>query len=277
MKSVVADYRYRALCLRIVPAFGPTIRLTHHPLDLKMGNGEVYKAFSGNDFTGYTAGAGMSPAMVDLEGVAGLAGINKDAVMSGVYDGARCYLFATTWKTPIEDEEPIVASIFGKSTIVDDRYHIEEMALLDALNQSVGDTYGPQCKKTFGSQTYAGCKVALGPITVTGTITTVTSTTVMRDSARTEAADRFAAGTLKFTSGANANLSPIEVKRYELDGTIEIFEPFHYPVQVGDTYQMVPGCRKRLVDCRDKWNNVINFGGFSFVPVSSVYTKPGTR
>lgn len=277
MKAVVADYRYRVLCLRIVPTFGPIIRLTHHPRDLVMGNGEVYKSFDGADFTGYTAGSGMSAALVDLEGVAGLVGINKDAVMSGVYDGARCYLYATTWKTPIEDEEPIVASIFGKTTMVDGRYRIEEMALVDALNQSVGDTYSAGCKKVFGSQSYAGCKVALGPITVTGTITSITSSTILGDSGRAEAADWFAAGTLKFTSGANAGLSPIEVKRYELDGTIEIFEPFHYPIQVGDTYEMVPGCRKRLEDCRDKWNNVLNFGGFSFVPTSSVYGQVGVK
>lgn len=277
MRAVVADYRYRTMCLRIVPTIGPAIRLTHYPHNLTMSNGEVYQAFSGNDFTGYTAGSSMSPALVDLEGIAGLVGIGKDAVMSGVYDGARCYLFATTWKTPIEDEEPIVASIFGKTAIVDDRYRIEEMALVDALNQSVGDSYGPACKKVFGSQTYAGCKVALGPITVTGTVTAITSTSVFRDAARIEAADRFAAGTIRFTSGNNAGLSPIEVKRYELDGTIEIFEPFHYPVVVGDAYEMVPGCRKRLQDCRDKWANVLNFGGFSFVPTSSVYTTVGTK
>lgn len=277
MKSVVADYRYRTLCLRIVPAIGPVIRLTHYPRDLTMSNGQIYKAFDGNDFTGYTAGSGMSPSLVDLEGIAGLAGVTKAAVMSGVYDGARCYLFATTWKTPLEDEEPIVSSIFGKTTVLDERYRIEEMALIDALNQSVGDSYGPGCKKVFGGQEYAGCKVSLGPITVTGTITSITSSTVFRDSARTEAVDRFAAGTLKFTSGANVGLSPIEVKRYEADGTIEIFEPFYYPVQVGDAYEMVPGCRKRLEDCRDKWNNVLNFGGFGFVPTSSTYTQVGTK
>ncbi|MBI3144739.1 MAG: phage BR0599 family protein [Pseudogulbenkiania sp.] len=277
MKAVIADYRYRTMCLRIVPTFGPVIRLTHYPHDMTMSNGQVYKAFQGNDFTGYTSGSGMSPAMVDLEGVADLAGISKDAVISGVYDGARCYLFATTWKTPIEDEEEIVASIFGKTTIIDDKYRIEEMSLIDALNQSVGETYGPACKKVFGSQSYAGCKVDLGPITITGTVTAISSSSVFRDAARTEVADWFAAGTIRFTTGANAGLSPIEVKRYEADGTIEIFEPFHYPVQIGDAYEMTPGCRKRLEDCRDKWNNVVNFLGFSFVPTSSAYTQVGTK
>ncbi|MBK8745491.1 phage BR0599 family protein [Propionivibrio sp.] len=98
---------------------------------------------------------------------------------------------------------------------------------------------------------------------------------IMRDAARGEAADRFAYGTLVFTSGANAGLKLREVKRYEADGTIEVFEPFHYPPVIGDAYSMVPGCRKRLEDCRDKYGNVINFLGFSNVPTSSQYSQVG--
>lgn len=276
MKSTVADYRYRTICLRIVPTTGSPIRLTHYPRDLKMGNGTIYLSGSGYDFTGYSASASMSPSMVDLEGIAGIAAIDKATIAAGVLDNARCYLFATAWTAPVEDEEPIIASILGKTTLFDDRYRIEEMALIDALNQSVGRTYTASCQKTFGGQGFAGCKVALGPITVTGTLTSVTSNAIFRDSARAEAADRFAAGTIAFTTGANAGLKPLEVKRYEADGTIEVFEPFYYPPAVGDAYSLVPGCRKRLQDCRDKWANVVNFGGFSYVPTSSQYQQIGT-
>lgn len=279
MKSVVADYRYRVLCLRIEPvhAGGSVIRLTDHPRDLTMSNGQTYLTRSGYEFTGYSSSSGMQASMVDLEGIAGISGVGRDQLMSGAYDGARAYLFATTWRTPTEDQEPMLASILGKVTLLDERYRVEEMALVDALGQTVGDTYTPGCPKRFGGQEFAGCKVALGPITVTGALTHKTSNIVFRDSGRTEAADWFAAGTIRFTSGANAGLPPKEVKRFEADGTVEIFEPFHYAVEIGDEYEMVPGCRKRLQDCRDKWNNVANFGGFSFVPVGSRYQEVGTK
>ena len=277
MKTHVADYKTRVLCLRIVPQVGPVIRLSHHVRDLTMGNGEIYLTGSGYDFTGYTAGSGFAPAMVDLDGIAGMAGITRDQLSSGQYDNARAYLFATTWNNPIEDEEPITASILGKTTLMDDRYKIEDMGLIDALNQSVGKSYQPGCDKTFGGQESAGCKKALGPLTVTGTLTSVTNALIVRDSARSEVADYFAAGTIEITSGDNAGLRPKEIKRYESDGTIEIYEPFYYPLAVGDTYTLIPGCRKRLTDCRDKWNNVINFGGFSFVPTSSTYGQAGTK
>lgn len=277
MKLAIADHKTRVLCLRIEPVAGAVIRLTHHPRDLAMSNGEVYLTGSGYDFTGYTASASFSPSMVDLEGIAGIAGISRDQLASGLYDNARAYLFATSWAAPVEDQEPIVASILGKTTLMDERYRIEEMALIDALNQSVGMTYQPQCPKTFGGQEFAGCKKNLAALTVTGSLTHVSSTLIFRDSARAEAVDYFAAGTIEITSGANAGLRPKEIKAYAADGTITVFEPFYYPLAVGDTYTMIPGCRKRLADCRDKWNNVVNFGGFSFVPTSSTYGQVGSK
>ena len=351
MKSAVADYRYKIHCLRIVPRWGSTIYLTDHPRDLVMG-GHTYLTGSGYQFSGQASESGMAPGVVDLDGIAGLADIGRDQIVSGVFDGARVYCFATTWLTPTEDEEPLGVAIMGKTTMKDDRYTTELMMLIDALNQTVGDTYTPSCQKTFGGQEYAGCMVDLGPITVTGTITDVTSTSVFRDSTRTEAPDWFGEGSIAFTTGANAGLKPLEIREYVgvnsatitaitkaasavatvgthtfvvgdvvafsgvvgmveingltgtvtaigattitvninssaftayasggtaalLAGTITLHDAFHYPVAVGDAYTLIPGCRKRQQDCRDKWANIVNFGGFSFVPTASTYSQVG--
>ena len=273
MKPVVADYQYKTFCIRIVPLWGATIYITSNLNDLVMG-ANTYKAQSGYEFSGITAETSMSPGVLDLSGIADVAGISYDKVASGVFDGARVYAFATTWRNPIEDEEPLGLAILGKTTLKDDRYSIEMMMLIDALNQSVGKTYTPACQKAFGGQEFAGCMVDLGPITVTGTITHVTSGSILRDSARAEANDYFGAGVLSFTSGPNAGLRPIEIKAYT-GGVIETFDTFHYPVTVGDAYSMIPGCRKRQADCSGKWVNIDNFGGFSFVPTQSTYSRVG--
>ena len=275
MKSSVADPSYRVHCLRIVPQWGSTIYLTDHVRDLVIG-ANTYKTDSGYQFSGQASEASMAPGVLDLEGIAGIAGIDFDKIVSGVFDNARVYAFATTWTAPTVDEEPLGVAILGKTTVKDDRYTAEMMMLVDALNQAVGKTYTPACPKKFGGQEYAGCGVALGPITETGTITHVTSTSVFRDSARAEAADYFGEGTIAFTTGANAGLKPMEIKTYAADGTITTHEGFHYTVAVGDAYTLIPGCRKRLEDCRDKWNNVVNFGGFSYVPTVSTYSQVGS-
>lgn len=274
MKTATANPQYKIHCLRIVPQWGATVYLTDHPRDLVM-NGRTYQTDSGYQFSGHASEASMAPGVMDLDGIAGIAGISRSEIVSGVFDNARVYSFATTWTSPTEDEEPLGVAIMGKTTLKDTRYTAELMMLVDALNQSVGATYTAPCPKAFGGQEYAGCKVALAPITVTGTITHVTSNSVFRDSARAEAADYFGEGTIAFTSGANAGLKPMEIKTHAADGTLTMHEAFHYTVAVGDVYTLIPGCRKRLEDCRDKWNNVVNFGGFSFVPTQSAYSEIG--
>ena len=70
--------------------------------------------------------------------------------------------------------------------MLDDRYQIGGVSLVDALNQTVGQTYGAQCPKVFGGQEYGGCMVNLAANgnTVTGTVTSVTSASVFTDSGR---------------------------------------------------------------------------------------------
>lgn len=274
MKPAVADSKYKVHCLRIVPLWGPTVYLTDHVRDLVIG-ANTYKTDSGYQFTGLAAESNMSPGVMDLTGVAGLAGIDYDTLASGVFDNARVYGFATTWRTPIVDEEPLGLAFLGKTTLKDDRYTAEMMMSVDALNQSTGKTYTPSCQKKFGGQEFAGCKKSLGPLTVTGTITSVTSTSVFRDSTRAEAADYFGEGTIAFTSGANAGLKPMEVKTHAADGTLTLHAPCHYPVVIGDAYSLIPGCRHRPVDCSTKWSNIVNFGGFSYVPTQSTHSKVG--
>lgn len=278
MKPQVAPYETRALCLRIVCTGGTIIRVTRYPRDLTMSNGEIYQTGSGFDFTGYASGSGFSPSAIDLDGILGFAGVTRQDVATGVFDNARCYLFACNYLNPVEDYEPIVASLLGKSTLSDTGYTFEEMSLVDTLSQSVGWTYTPTCRHVFGSQTYAGCKVDLVPLTKTGVLSSVTSASAFRDSSRAEAADWFAYGTIEFTTGPNSGLRPLEIKRYEADGTIETFEPFYFSPAIGDMYSMIPGCRKRRAeDCKTKWNNVINFGGFPDIPTSSSYMERGTK
>jgi len=276
MKPAVADPKYRVHCLKIVPLWGATIYLTEHVRDLVIG-ANTYKTDSGYEFTGLSAEAKMSPGVIDLNGIANVAGIGYDQIVSGVFDNARVYAFATTWNNPIIDEEPLGVAFMGKTNQKDNRYTIELMMMIDVFNQSVGESYLPTCHKKFGGQKYAGCKVALGPVTVTGTITSVTSNSVFRDSARTEASDYFGEGTIAFTTGANAGLKPEEISIYAADGTITTHEAFHYPVAIGDAYTLIPGCRKRQADCRDKWSNIVNFGGYSFIPTQSQYQDRGLK
>ena len=274
MKSTVAPYETSVKCLRIECLGGLIVRLASYPVDLVMSNGAIYQSAAGMSASSFTAETGFAASVVDIEGFIGFAGITRDAIASGVFDGARAYSFATSFQNPVEDEEEIVSSICGKTTLEDDKFHIEEMALIDLLNQTAGDSVSPVCRNVFGGQEYGGCHVNLPALTVTGSLTHISSALVIRDSSRAEAADHFGFGSIRFTTGPNAGLADIRIDAHAADGTLTLAQAPYYPATVGDAYELVPGCRKRLVDCQ-RHNNVRRMKAFLYVPTSSVYTKIG--
>ena len=274
MKPSVVDYQFRITCIRIEPLLGDGIYLTDHIRDLTIG-GDLYRSDSGYEFSGTAAESSMTPGTFDLEGIIELSGISRAAIASGALDNAKMYIFATQWNAPLVDQEPMSKSILGRTTLKDDRYSVEAMSLIDALNQPIGKTYGATCPKKFGGQEFAGCKKVVAPSA--GTVTSVTDRYIFTDSALAQAADYFGAGSIVWTTGPNVGLKSQEVKSFGLGGVIELYEAFFHPVTIGDQFELTPGCRKRIEDCRDKWSNIINFGGFTRVPTPNVYAKRGLK
>lgn len=273
MKSTVTSYETRAYCLRIVCTNGTTFRLTRYPLDLTMSNATVYYTASGYDFSSVIIETSFAASAIDLEGFIASGGVSREQIASGLFDGASCYLFATNFLLPIEDEEPLLKSTLGKTVLNDDRFTIEDLSIVDKLLQTVGWTHTAQCPNTFGGQEYGGCKVALAPITVSGTITSVNSTLSFTDSLRGESADHFGWGWVTFTSGNNVGLRAIKIRDFA-SGVFTLYDAPYYALTSGVTYSAVPGCRKRLIDCQ-RHNNVARFGGDLYIPVGSTYRAIG--
>lgn len=272
MKPTLANYETAVFCLRIECTNGTVVRIAVYPFDLVMSNATVYQCIPGVDRTAYLSSSDMAPSAVDLEGFVGYGGITYDAIASGVFDGARCYAFLTTFTAPIEDEEEVTVALLGKTSLRDKRFRIEKMSLVDALGQTISDAVTSTCIHELGD---SGCQINLATHTVTGTLTSVTSRTVLRDSTRSEAADWFGNGSIEFLSGPNAGLRPLDIKSYAADGTITTHDAAYYPPANGDSYRMIPGCRGRKVDCVTKWNNVANAFAFWDVPTPSSYAQIG--
>jgi hypothetical protein len=256
-----------------------------------MSNGEVYIVESGYEFSGISTGTDMASSSVDLSGILQAGAVSQDDLASGVYDNARVYFFATSWDEPVEDEEELTMMFFGKVEFDDERYTVQLMDGKDVLSQSVGRTYSASCPWTLFDQTIDGRIIATsrsrctgpranpdGPdiadYLVTGALTSVTSQYVFADSARAEVDDWFAYGEIMFTTGANVGLRPSQIKIFA-SGQIELHEALFYAPQVGDEYKMIPGCRKRRVDCIEKFNNAINRGSQDHIPAPSQYGEVG--
>jgi uncharacterized phage protein (TIGR02218 family) len=182
--------------------------------------------------------------------------VTRADLLTGVWDGSAFDLFEANYRSLGDGVNSLLSGINGEVTVNRGSFVVEMRGKLQFLNQPIGIVTSKTCRAILGD---ASCTVDLEPLTVTGTLTGVTSRQAVTDSARTEADEWYAEGTFTATSGANA--SPIHysrrVKLYASD-TFTFDQPFPYDFEVGDTYTAVVGCRKRLEDCRNKFDNVLN-------------------
>ena len=277
----------RTICIRMEALDGTIARVAaQYPQNLTMSNGEVYL---GGQFTTTSTRSTVvdgGPSTIDLGFTDSADTATRAEIESGKWDNASVYEFATDWANPVEDEEEINLYTLGKVEDVDGVYTVQMMGLKDKLGQRVGRTHTPSCLWTFADNHLdtgiiatdkSRCKLSAASFTVTGTLTSVTSAEEFADSARSEADDYFGNGEIIFTSGLNAGLSRRNVKSFS-GGAIKTNAPFYYLPQVGDSYTMIAGCRKRgKEDCTGKFSNRKRFGGFSYVPTKSQVTKFGNQ
>lgn len=249
-----------ALMWKVTRTDGEVFGFTSVDRTLTYG-GLVYEAASG--FTPSAIEGQMDLAVANLEVVGQLssASMTEEDLQAGVWDRAAVEIFQVNWADVSMGRMMLGAGTLGNVTTGATGFRAELRGLAQQLQQPVGRVYAPSCDATLGD---SRCGVDLGPLTETGTVT-AGGTRSFTDSGRAEAADYWGGGVLEWLTGANASRR-IEVQDFSA-GVFTLHLGMPYPIVVGDTYSVTPGCRKRRTeDCNVKFSNVINFRGFPDVP-----------
>lgn len=71
-------------------------------------------------------------------------------------------------------------------------------------------------------------------------------------------------GVVEFTGGLNAGLTRT-VKSHR-QGRLQFALRLPHPPKAGDSFRIVPGCDKTTGSCRGKFDNIVHFRGFPFIP-----------
>ena len=240
-------------CLRIERADGAVIAATSLDADIEV-DGVTYSGVNGLDVSALVFQVGLAVNNLELTVIPDDTGdITEADLLTGLWDNARFELFEVNYLDPTDGKNVLLQGVMGEVSIARGAYTVEMRALSQFLNQPIGIVTSKTCRAILGD---AACTVDLEPFTVTGTLTASASRQVVTDSARAEVDEWFAEGTFTPTSGANVGYSR-RVKSYAADAfTFDL--PFPYEFEAGDTYTAIAGCRKRLEDCRDKFDNVLN-------------------
>lgn len=248
-----------ATCWRLDLKDGTTLGFTNHDRPIQY-DGVTYQAASGFVPTEFEQSGSMAVDGMDVQAFLDSETITAADIAAGRYDKAEVRVFKLNWADLSMGILRIQRGWLGEISRMDALFVAEFRSLAQALQQRIGEEYLATCAADLGDQR---CKVDLAAITVAGTVTEG-GTLGFTDTGRSEVAGHFRYGLVTFTTGANAGRS-MEVKAF--DGqAFELFQPLPEPIEVGDAYDVYPGCDKHLDTCRDTFGNVPNFRGYPHIP-----------
>lgn len=219
----------------------------------------------------------------DITGLISDDSITETDLYGGVFDGATIELWLVPWENAGgETPRRLLAGKLGnveqglvsfQAEIVSPGSDMQQRPLLD--------TFTPGCRFKLGDER---CKVDLDALEVSGTVTGLAIPTgpnsatrrIFTDSSRSEATGYFDFGELTWTSGNNIGLSS-EIKSFD-GSTFVLWDPMISSIEIGDTYDVKPGCDLSEDDCKNKFDNFDNNGAFPDVPgEDQIFQTPDTH
>lgn len=259
-----------ATCWKATRTDGVVVASTGLDRDLDI-DGLTYKSEQSYMPSNIDSSSELNPDNLEIEGFLRSPAITDDDIHSGLWDYAAVEIFEVNYADLTQGRNVLRVGTLGEVRGGRSKFTAELRGLLQALTKTIGKLVQKDCPYDLGD---SRCKIDLTSITVTGTVGSVVGNRIINDPARTEEAERFTAGKLTMTSGANAGRS-MEVKR-SAPGVLELTHAFYEPIEPDDTYSVYAGCLKRFdEDCKTKHNNGPNFGGFPHLPGNRIYRQGG--
>ena len=245
-----------ATALRITRTDGQVFGFTTHDLDDTVA-GVIYLADPGLDVSDIVLSADAAVGNLQLTTLHDGTTFTLADVLGGVWRNAAFLIFRYNWANLSNGIDILLAGTVGEFELKRNTVVAELRDFRQYLQQSVGDASSKTCRARLGD---VRCAKDVAAYTHTGALTGVTSNLMVSDYTRPESVGWFDEGEITFTSGANAGRT-VKIKSFA-GGVFTLALPVFAPLAIGNSYTAVAGCRKRLAeDCRDKFDNVLNFVG----------------
>ncbi len=236
-------------------------------------DGVTCTATTGIVTTRFDQSLGLDADDLEVSGVIDDEFITEDNVRGGLYDDAEARLYLVNWKDPAEFMLLASGNLGEVSEADNGSFTTEFLSLSAKLSQPTGRTYQRTCDTFLGS---TRCKVDLTDpayaVTVTvdgisGSLVTVTAAQI----SGTYDNDWFTLGKAVTVAGYEMG-----IRRHDGD-TIDFWREPDVAISPGDTLVLTAGCKQDPTTCRVKFNNIVNFQGFQFMPGNDGVTNYPVR
>jgi uncharacterized phage protein (TIGR02218 family) len=256
-----------ARCWALTRRDGTKFGFTDHDRDLAF-NGITFKAETGLTARALQQTTGLSIDNSEALGALSDAAITEADIRAGRYDGATVEAWLVNWAAPTEQRVKQFRGTLGEITRAGGAFQAELVGLTEALNSLQGRVYQTPCSAVLGD---ASCKIDLSDpaYSGSGTVVAVEDQRVMRVSGLETYSDGwFSRGSLKVKSGAASGLVGVIRSDTLSEGLrgIELWEGLRAEIAVGDTVRLKAGCNKTKAQCKNRFDNFLNFRGFPDIP-----------
>jgi uncharacterized phage protein (TIGR02218 family) len=253
-------------CWRVARKDGMVLGFTDHDRNLTFG-GVTYQAASGFTASTIEDQLGLAVSNLDVQSALSSVAITEDDLNAGRYDDAAVTIYLVNWQD-VSQRVTLRSGFLGQVSRGALAFTAELRGLASQLDQAAGRVFQRSCPWDLGD---SRCTVDLGAAGRygSGTATQVISAFEFTASGLGSLnAGVLARGRLVWTSGANNGLA-VEIKSHSLVAGVarlSLFLPAPVAIAVGDEFSVTVGCDKALATCRDRFANVVNFGGFPQMP-----------
>jgi uncharacterized phage protein (TIGR02218 family) len=226
-----------------------------------------FEAATGMDAQALQTTNGLAVNNSAAIGALSAVGLTEEDIAAGKYDGAEVFHWIVNWQD-VTQSNLLFRGFLGEVKRSGAAFEVELRGLTERLNQPVGRNYARTCSHILGD---ARCGVDVSdPIFASSAVVSkVTSETQIEVSGIGSFEEGwFSSGVITWTSGDNAGeISVVNIDQ-ENNGSnlMSIWEATNGAISVGDTFDIHAGCNRSGKACAAKFNNLINFGGFPYLP-----------
>lgn len=260
-----------AVATRITRSDGVVVAMTSHERNQTI-DGVDYLATHGMEASQVITTAGLAVDNLEMRTLDDGTIFDRADVLAGRWNGARFLIFRYCWADISLGVEYLMAGVFGNVTLQQGSIVSELRGIQQYLQQAVSNVTTKTCRARLADYPTPNgknlCGLSASDLIETGTVSAVTSRAVFTASgiANGGTDDYYGEGILTWDTGLNAGLSQ-KIRTQTSASLFTLILPMKKDVQVGDTFTVIAGCRGRLQeDCRDKFDNVLNFQGEPHLP-----------
>lgn len=249
---------------------GTVVRLNDSVSDVVVG-GNTFVAAPGFAVTSVTSASFGQPSSADIDfPVSASSPVAPDKLEAGYFDDAAVVIEMADYLSTTDGTIQVFRGKISQIEKTDQNQATVRLQGFSAdLLELIVETYGPDCRAPYLGHPRCGFNVA--SLTRTATVASVIDARNFTITVTEPLAvdGWFANGAVKFTSGANNGLA-FDIRAWT-QSTARVslwFAPFG-SIAVGNTLNIAPGCDFTSSMCHAKFNNILNFQGFPFLPVAA--------